>query len=87
MRFLRSIIQKLIITTNFLPLLFRCVQPNLCDEDREKTNINLSIRSQVIGMKNEDILHTLITSAQNAECPEKGARCCSTKFITSKGTG
>ena len=66
-------------------LLFRCVQPNLCNDEREKANINPfgSISHSSFGK--EDVLNFLIESAQNAECPEKGARCCSTKFISTKG--
>ena len=66
-------------------LLFRCVQPNLCNDNREKANINPfgSISHSSIGK--EDVLNSLIKSAQNAVCPEKGAKCCSTKFISTKG--
>ena len=68
-------------------LLFRCVEADLCDDDREKTNINPFSSISHSNGGNEDILNTLIASAQNAKCTEKGARCCSTKFITPKGTG
>ena len=68
-------------------LLFRCVEPELCEDDREKTNINPFSSISHSNSGNEDILNTLIASAQNATCTEKGARCCSTKFITPKGTG
>ena len=65
-------------------LLFRCVQSNFCDDDEGKANINqFGISFSSSGK--EDVLNSLIKSAQNAECPEKGARCCSTKFISTKG--
>ena len=68
-------------------LLFRCIEPDLCDDNREKTNINpFSSISHSLG-GNEDIFNTLIALAQNAKCTEQGTRCCSTKFIASKGTG
>merc|ERR1712203_1070992 len=67
-------------------LTYKCVQPNVCNDEREKANINSfgSISHSSFGK--EDVLNSLIESAQNAECPEKGARCCSTKFISTKET-
>ena len=63
-------------------LLFRCVQSNFCDDDEGEANLNpFSVSSS----GKEDVLNALIKAAQNAECPEKGARCCSTKFISTKG--
>ena len=74
----------LTIQISFL-LLSRCVQPNLCDDNSGKGNINsfgVSI-IQSSGSGKEDILNTLITSAQNAKCPSNvNTRCCSMKFIS-----
>ena len=57
----------------------------MCNDEREKANINPfgSISHSSFGK--EDLLNSLIKSAQNADCPEKDARCCSTKFISTKG--
>ena len=51
--------------------LLSCVQPSLCEDNRNKTG--------VVQFAAEDILNSLISSAQNANCPD-GDICCSRKF-------
>ena len=57
----------------------------MCNDEREKANINPFGSISHSSSGKADVLNTLIKSAQNAECPEKGAICCSTKFISTKG--
>jgi hypothetical protein len=57
----------------------------LCNDERGKANINPFGSISQSSSGKEDVLNSLIKSAQNAECPEKGARCCSIKFISTKG--
>ena len=45
-----------------------CVKANRCDDNRNKNNVNK--------LDSEDILNSLISSAQNAKCDE-GSVCCS----------
>jgi hypothetical protein len=57
----------------------------LCNDERGKANINPFGSISQSSSGKEDVLNSLIKSAQDAECPEKGARCCSIKFISTKG--
>merc|ERR1712194_277498 len=53
-------------------LTYNCVQPDLCDDNRNKPNINPRA-----GL---DILNGLISSAQDAKCPDESYVCCSKNF-------
>ena len=48
-----------------------CVQEDLCDDNKNENG--------VVQFAAEDILNILISSAQNANCPDEGI-CCATKF-------
>ena len=58
------------VNYNFFPL-FSCVQKDLCYDNRNENG--------VVQFAAEDILNILISSAQNANCPDGGI-CCATKF-------
>ena len=55
-----------------------CVQPDLCDDNRNKSNFNPRIASL-------DILNGLINSAQDAKCPNENEICCAKKLTKNPG--
>ena len=52
-----------------------CVQPDLCDDNRNKPSLNLLPKIGPL-----DILNVLISSAQDAKCPDESDVCCAKKF-------
>ena len=58
-----------------------CVQPDLCDDNRNKLSLNpFGAFAAESFAASEDVLNGLISSAQNAKCPDEGDVCCSKKF-------
>ena len=55
-----------------------CVKPDLCDDNRNKPNVNP--RTTTL-----DILNGLISSAQDAKCPNESDVCCAKKFTKNPG--
>ena len=58
-----------------------CVQPDLCDDNRNKLSLNpFGAFAAESFAASEDVLNGLISSAQNAKCPDEGDVCCSKEF-------
>ena len=55
-----------------------CVQPDLCDDSRNKSNIN----PRTVSL---DILNGLISSAQDAKCPNESDVCCAKNSTKNPG--
>ena len=66
------------IKTFYFHSLSSCVQPHLCDDNRNKANIN----PRTVSL---DILNGLISSAQDAKCPNESDVCCAKNFIKKPG--
>ena len=64
-------------TFSFHPL-SSCVQPDLCDDNRNKSNIN----PRTVSL---DILNNLISSAQDAKCPNESDVCCAKNSTKNPG--
>ena len=61
--------------------LFSCIHPDLCDDNRNKLSLNpFGAFAAESFAASEDVLNGLISSAQNAKCPDEGDVCCSKEF-------
>ena len=61
--------------------LFSCIRPDLCDDNRNKLSLNpFGAFAAESFAASEDVLNGLISSAQNAKCPDEGDVCCSKEF-------
>ena len=57
--------------------LFSCIQQDLCDDNRNKLSLNpRGAFAANPSTASENILNSLISSAQDAKCPDEGNICC-----------